>query len=56
MRALTRASATGEVAMDGTLQFPVMGLLDIVREGSFEVRFGSGEANRVPEHAETAMA
>jgi len=54
MRALTRANATGEVAMDGTLLFPVMGLLDIVRGGGFEVRLGPSPINRV--HEPMAMA
>ena len=56
MRALTRANATGEVAIDRTLLFPAMGLLDVAREGGFEVRFGTGETRRTRELAEVAVA
>jgi hypothetical protein len=56
MRALTRANATGEVAMDRTLLFPVMGLLEISREGPFEVRFQTSEPAYAPPEREVALA
>lgn len=55
-RALIRAQATGEVAMDRTLLFPAMGLLDVAREGEFEVRFSMEERRRAPEMAGLATA
>jgi hypothetical protein len=38
LRALIRANATGEVALDGSLHFASQALLQMARDGSFEVR------------------
>ena len=56
LRAVTRASATGEVGLDRTLLFPAMGLLDVAREGGFEVRFRGVEVHPERAFAELAPA
>lgn len=41
MRALIRATATGQTAMDGSVQFASSVLLQVARAGGFQVRFNA---------------
>jgi len=41
MRALIKASATGQTAIDGSIQFASSVLLQVARAGGFQVRFNA---------------
>jgi hypothetical protein len=56
LRALIRANATGEVASDGSLQFASQALLQMARDGSFDVRFDAGHGVGAPRLAGAATA
>jgi len=56
LRALIRANATGEVALDGSLQFASQALVQMARDGSFEVRFDAGKGFGSPVLAGAATA
>jgi hypothetical protein len=55
MRALVKANATGEVASDGSLQFASQVLMQMAREGSFEVRLETADAFHSPALAESSL-
>ena len=56
LRALTRANATGATATDRTLLFPVTGLLELARMGSFGARLALSESGFASESAYATVA